>query len=134
MKNNKKGFANMILIGVIIALVAVGGYFAFVKKYKPITQEQTTSLLVPVTTNDTSNWKTYINIKYGYEFKYPENVGIVNEESSDYAGPPSNPEEDMLLLVDKENTFYIEIDKNVVNVIKKSPLSNQILSTFKFTK
>lgn len=124
MKNSQK-----ILIVILIVIIAIGGYFTLKTKQQPIAQQ-----ILVTSVDDTVNWKTYINTKYGYEFKYPENVGIINEESSDYAGPPSNPEEDMLLLADKEKTFYIEIDKNVVNVIKKSTLSDQILSTFKFTK
>jgi hypothetical protein len=93
MKNNQKGFASMVLIGVIVVLVAVGGYFAFVKKSEPITQQP---VQAPVTTqentptpitqapnvekqnadyqaliNETANWKTYANTQYGFEFKYP---------------------------------------------------------------
>ncbi len=36
---NQKGFANIILIVIIVAIVAVGGYFAFVKKSEPITPQ-----------------------------------------------------------------------------------------------
>lgn len=140
-KNNQKGFAEIFLIGLVVVIIAVAGYFAFIKKSEPVAEQLTpapvvtqTNTMTSTSTDETANWKTYINTKYGYEFKYPENVGIVNEEDSTYAGPPSNPEEDMLLLADKEKTFYMEIDKNVVNVIKKSTLSDQILSTFKFTK
>ena len=32
MKTNQKGFANIILIIVIVAVIAVGGYFIFSKK------------------------------------------------------------------------------------------------------
>ncbi|MFC1645091.1 PsbP-related protein [Patescibacteria group bacterium] len=33
-----------------------------------------------VNSMDTSNWKTYKNEKKGFEFKYPENLTIKNEE------------------------------------------------------
>jgi hypothetical protein len=80
MKNNQKGFANIILIGVIIILVVVGGYFLWSQKSKPaveqpvqtptITQTDTT-ITTPTTNDKTANWKTYTNSKYGFEFKYP---------------------------------------------------------------
>lgn len=40
--NNQKGFANIVLIIVIVAIVAVGGYFVFVKKSPQVVQETTT--------------------------------------------------------------------------------------------
>src|SRR3989338_5371336 len=39
--NNQKGLANVVLIGVIVVLVGVVGYFAFVKKLEPIVQQPT---------------------------------------------------------------------------------------------
>ncbi len=81
-----------------------------------------------------SNWKTYRNTKYGYEFKYPDNVGTVSEYDSSFLGPPNNPNEDLLLISDKEKTFHFQISQTKVSVIKDSPLSQKILSTFRFTK
>jgi|SRR3989344_8701798 len=46
--NNQKGFANVVLIIVIVAIVAVGGYFAFIKKSEPVAQQPT-----PTQTNTT---------------------------------------------------------------------------------
>lgn len=40
MKNSQKGFANMILIVVVVAIVAVGGYFVFSKKSTVSTPSQ----------------------------------------------------------------------------------------------
>ena len=37
--NNQKGFANIVLIAVIVILVGAVGYFAFVKKSEPIVQQ-----------------------------------------------------------------------------------------------
>ena len=83
------------------------------------------------TTIDTSNWKTFISEKYNYEFKYPDNVGQLNTEDSSFAGPPQQIEEDMLLISDKEGTFHIQIIDGVLHVIKRSPLGDVIISTFK---
>lgn len=44
---NQKGFANIVLIIVIVAVVAVGGYFVFSKKSEPITQQTS---LTPIQT------------------------------------------------------------------------------------
>jgi hypothetical protein len=38
---NQKGFANVILIIIVVALVGAAGYFAFVKKSEPIAQQPT---------------------------------------------------------------------------------------------
>ncbi len=38
---NQKGFANIILIVVIVILVGAAGYFAFVKKSEPVAQQPT---------------------------------------------------------------------------------------------
>ena len=43
----QKGFANITLIVVVVAIVAVGGYFAFVNKSEPVTQNQTTTTPTP---------------------------------------------------------------------------------------
>lgn len=48
----QKGFANLVLIGGIIILLGLGGYFTWSKN---------------------SDWKTFINARYGFEVKYPEN-------------------------------------------------------------
>lgn len=77
MKNSQKGFANIALIIVIIAIIAVGGYFVFVKKLEPVTQQipptptQTSSnQLTPTPSSETADWKTYRNTKYSYEIQY----------------------------------------------------------------
>src|SRR3989344_2134197 len=86
------------------------------------------------TQDPTKDWKTYTNTKYGYEFKYPDNVGMVSDYDSSFLGPPNNPNEDLLLISDKEESFHFQINKDKISVIKKSGTSDQILSTFKFTK
>lgn len=84
MKNNqyirqaqyKKGFANIILVGVIVVLIAIGVYFAFRKNLEPVAQQPIptiaqTNTSTPTSKNETANWKICTNIKYGYEVKYP---------------------------------------------------------------
>lgn len=84
---NQKGFVNIILIVAIVVLLVVVGYFAFVKKSKPIEQQsipiptneqqptpiltKIKNLISPVSPAKTVGWKTYTDSLYGFEFKYP---------------------------------------------------------------
>lgn len=80
--NNQKGFANIILVVVIVVLVGAVGYFAFVKKSEPVAQQttpppantQTPTQQQPSPTpvvNETANWKIYTSDTYNFEVKYP---------------------------------------------------------------
>lgn len=66
---NQKGFANTILVVVIVVLVGAVVYFAFVKKSEPATQQSNTS--PSILQNETVNWKIYKNDSHGFELKYP---------------------------------------------------------------
>lgn len=59
---NKKGFANIILVVVIVILVGAVGYFAFVKKSEPTSQPTPTT-----TSNETQPPKTPANKQGGAE-------------------------------------------------------------------
>jgi len=79
---SKKGFANTMLVIVIVVLIGLVGYFALVRKSEspPVTQtplpiagqteEPTTQ--PPTIQNETASWETYQNEKYGFQFKYPK--------------------------------------------------------------
>lgn len=69
----QKGFVSMVLIGVVIVLVAIGGYFVLSKKSNQSNNSKTSTA-----TSTSANWKTYNNSKYGFEFQYPENWVISN--------------------------------------------------------
>ncbi len=78
---NQKGFANIILVIVIVVLIGAVGYFAFVKKSEPVAQQSTptpTQMNTPVSPtptpkDETANWKIYNNTRYSYTVKYPSN-------------------------------------------------------------
>ncbi|TSC75263.1 MAG: hypothetical protein G01um101433_915 [Parcubacteria group bacterium Gr01-1014_33] len=79
---NQKGFTNIILVVVVVTLLGVVGYFAFVKKSEPIVQQPTptpsqtntpvSSTPTPTPKDETSNWQSHSNTEIGFSFKYPQ--------------------------------------------------------------
>lgn len=71
-KSSQSGFSAIILAVIIILVVAGGGFIAWkqgwMPKYFVATQTPTPAL----TSDETANWKTYVNDDYGFEFKYPQ--------------------------------------------------------------
>ncbi len=68
MENSKKGSAVLVTFIGIVVLVAAGGYYFVSQKDRPIIVEET------------SQWKTYTNTKYGYKISFPDSFsdyGIV---------------------------------------------------------
>ncbi|MDO8570373.1 MAG: PsbP-related protein [Candidatus Daviesbacteria bacterium] len=66
----QKGLAPLLVI-VLVAVIAVGGYLLYQKQTKPVSQ-----LVVqptPISAEESTDWKTYTNEKYNYQFDYPTN-------------------------------------------------------------
>ncbi len=77
MKNNQKVITNIVLAVAVIAIIGIAGYSAWSKK-------SNTNITEPLSTKaDTSNWKTYTNTKYGFEFKYPQDWVLETNYQSD---------------------------------------------------
>ncbi len=88
----------------------------------------------PTSTPDpTANWKTYINTKYNFSFKYPSNLKVVLPSPDDYEFAPDK--QDMLIpektrdirLVNSNNepvfSLNILLDSNrTIDQIKQNPL------------
>jgi len=74
---NKKG--NVVVIAIIVAIVAItAGVIGFLlaKKIQAPVVEPAAQTPVTQSADETTDWKTYTNTQYGYEFKYPSNYNI----------------------------------------------------------
>lgn len=97
MKNSQKGFANVVLIALVVILAGAVGYFALVKKSPiPTSETQPTNNIPsqqtpPVTTknptpkstpkDETLSWKIYQNDFFKYEFQYPNGFVIAKQDN-----------------------------------------------------
>lgn len=84
---NQKNLTNIILVAVIVILLGAVGYFALVKKPPKIAQQTNTPAPIQTQTpkNETADWQTYKNDKYGFSFQYPQSW-TVNDQSYSYNG------------------------------------------------
>jgi hypothetical protein len=86
----QKGFAQILVIIMLLILVGAGAYYFGTKKESILliptqtpssiatnTPTQVTPTTKP-TTDPTANWKTYLNISANYSIKYPQGWGIEN--------------------------------------------------------
>lgn len=91
---NQKGFANIILIVLVVVLAGTIGYFVLRQKQEPVIQQAITppstattlQPTAPTSADEIANWKTYRNEKYGFEVKYPPSFEV-REEWKIYPGP-----------------------------------------------
>jgi hypothetical protein len=119
---NQKGFANIILVVVIVILVGAVGYFALIKKSEPVAQQPTPTPIqtktpispTPTPKDETANWKVYQDRADFFEFKYPNNFILRNGDHPDYptgsffpphGGPTDLPTSITLVLVLPQNTY-----------------------------
>jgi hypothetical protein len=76
MKNYKKGSATLIVFIIVLVVIAGLGYYIYTQKntsQQLVSEDQSTK-----NTDQTVNWKTYLNTKYGFKFKYPANFEVRN--------------------------------------------------------
>lgn len=96
---NQKGFSPIILI-LIIVIVAGGAFLigqSSVNKSKNLENITVTS----PDPDQTANWSTYSNEKYGFSFKYPK----LDDSCCNISGPSSESAEEIIVLADKSTTM-----------------------------
>jgi Tfp pilus assembly protein PilV len=95
---NQKGIAPIIFIIIIVALLAVAGFFAYQyfstktsvqpqiqsqqqnQNQQQQTVNQQTANSQPI--NQVAGWKTYTSTQYGFEIQYPNSMSIQNSANS----------------------------------------------------
>lgn len=70
--NQQKGFANIVLIVLVVIIAGVAGYFALVKKSPEVAQQTNTPTPTPTPKEETAGWKTYTNTKFEFMVMYPK--------------------------------------------------------------
>ncbi len=149
--NQRGNFLLIVGVVVLVLVIGAGAYYLGVNKdssstniknqqiqVSPTTQSSPTGLPTGFT-DETANWKTYTNKKYGIEFEYPKELYIW----SDHYNNPNNENSLSLNQDDCENiqaaycgvrnslAFYVESAENLtleewikVNLFKKSNITS----------
>jgi hypothetical protein len=123
-KMNQMRFVTVVLVVIIIVLIGTVGYFAFLKKSEPFVPQSTPSTTTqlptpqqpsPTPADETANWKTYVDTKYGLEFKYPQDLNFQTLADASYvqaeikSGLPDEPHIDSVqVIVDIDKTKLSE--------------------------
>ncbi|MFA5841701.1 MAG: hypothetical protein WC835_01910 [Candidatus Paceibacterota bacterium] len=88
---NHKGFITLLLLTLVTALLIGGVIYAYVRNRQgnqpavAVADAATlTTSIVPASTSQTSNWKTYSNTKFNYSIRYPDDFTLVFESPYEY--------------------------------------------------
>lgn len=109
MTQNSKGVVHLFLL-VVIVLTAIAGIGYLAVKNKP---QSSASLPTPnrsTTQNETVNWKTYTNTKYGYGLNYPPDA-----ELKDLWGG-NDPQESYMLRISIKDDVLVVTTSHVLSV------------------
>ena len=122
---SQKGFIKILIIAIVVAIIGTIGYFILVKK-SPVIPPNGQESYIPsgkkiTPADETADWRTYRNEKYGFEVKYPSALS----KGGEYA-PCTGDEDfvcnDVLYRIWRRNPkedeweeFKVEIDKNRYN-------------------
>lgn len=109
---NQRGY---VLLIVILIAAAIGGYLVYsgkmnLNQYKATPSPTTDASPAPTGTEETANWKTYINKDYKYTIKYPANWQI---------GSSNGSQESIRVLVTFKQEGANEQDQLSTNVLSR---------------
>lgn len=114
MKNTQKGFILPLFI-IIAILVVGGGTYVYVNKKVAVNFVEQNNAS---STDQYSSWKTYKDDKYGFEFKYPNNLSI---RTLNVSGPDGSIEHQLYV----QGLTGIDIDSSPRLVGVLSPARNK---------
>lgn len=108
----QSGFANVLITIVALALIAGGIYYWQKNKLvtpseEPIVDNQPPAAPVP-DNDETKDWKTYRNEKYGFEFKYPAGHTPYSAVEKDQLVPSDDESDDVSIAVDEAKAICCE--------------------------
>lgn len=91
LSTSQKGFSPILIVLLIVATLT-GGYFLYTQQTKPlpqpIPQQTPTPSPAPALESEsspsagTTNWRTYVNTKYGFSLRYPEDKNFKVQENN----------------------------------------------------
>ena len=119
--NNSSGSKLIpIILGVAaVVIIAIGAYTLGAKQSQPVVQNsiQTTPIPSPTPIDETANWKTYTNTKYGFLIKYPMSWSYLEVPNTTYKTTTdqvwfSNDGKWPMPQTDSKATITIELTKN----------------------
>lgn len=98
-------------------------YFVYVNKPDNVGDKMITisASPTPSTSAKTANWKTYTNAKLGYEFKYPSDWSIHNEDESGEFIIVSKQDRGSFIEFQNEKVFDLKPGQSVEEWLKSTP-------------
>ncbi len=131
MKNNQKGFANIVLIIVVVAIVAVGGVYIYQNKKVEVPVVNTESPQTNQVQNNTvssSGWGKYQDTDNGFQFNFPSNWKIVQYKTGLEGSPVSysyiqSPDFNQVIYVEGEVSHYELKQGSGISVYAQVPSS-----------
>lgn len=122
---NQKGLTNIILVVVIVILVGAVGYFTFVNKSEPVTQQPT-----PTPKDETANWKVYDNAKDEFSISIPKDwtyrEGLPTPYVTIYFSSKDNGAKQVLMIdrFETNATANARIEKDLLSWAKENVAIN----------
>ncbi len=125
--NKKQGFSS--ILGIIIVLIIVAGGIYWFSQDQSATPAPADSV-----TLDTSEWQTYRNEEYGFEFEYPQTYTVKVEDNNKNTIVFETDQLTFGVFVVEEQDRSAVANEYNLRFSGNAELYKQILSTFKFTK